>query len=191
LISQRDELGQQADIRQRRLDEREHNNSAFKQRVDPQEVIGIWAGAFREMLDIMTHVNPARATEGGITVSMGSIQQLLGMRLSSYPVTLRQGRPSQYDSFFYAAEFGTGVGSNTGGRVRFDGPTKAIVHGQGGFWWYGTETSDGHKTGALFSGQAGTHFLFEPGSETPNPRIKEYIGQTIQEALVEFLKTRR
>ena len=169
------------------------SNRAFadEARNDPQTVIALWQSGFQQMLDIMTTVGKPRVAGNDVIVSMGSIQKLLTMKLGSYSVTSGRSSPSKLDSFFYAAEFGTGISQNVGGRVNTEGRTKTTLNGAPGYWWFGNKGANGDWHGGLFSGQRGTHFLFQAGTDTPNPRIKEYIGSTIQSALKDFFRNRR
>lgn len=191
LRAEREELMQKYIKRRDRKMEREHRQQAVVRKADSGEMLALWRDGFKNMLNVMTEITGVKNAGGRITVSMGSITKLLAIPLSAYSVTGGEaGRPSELNSFFYAAEFGTGVAKNVGGRVRTEGHTKVAIHGQPGFWWYGHQ-SQNEWTGALFSGQMGTHFWFEAGTDTPNPKIHQYINEHLQSSLTQFLRTRQ
>jgi hypothetical protein len=125
----------------------------------------------------------ARITTGGLLgVGVGPGDAVMGLRLHDYMRTQgsHAGKRREFDSLFYAVEFGTGVERNVGGPqwVRKDGPTKERYgRGPEGSWWFGREASPGVFTGKLMTGQRGFHFLYEHRTRKPDDIYEHYVKE--------------
>jgi hypothetical protein len=162
---------------------------------DEHQYIGKWQQGFKKLLEALTTVSNASISGNTITVNMGSGRDLLSQRLGFYSVTRGPSSPSDFDSFFYAAEFGTGIGENVGGAQWIRHEVKGIQYekvsynGVYGHWWFGNKIGK-HWYGGLFSGQRGLHFLYEPETRKPRPQFKQWITDNLQTELAKYLNSR-
>ncbi len=182
---------------QKRIEKKEQDQ--FAQTIQGTDISSTWAQGFDKMLENLTTVTPARKEGNKIVIGIGPGAQILAQQLSSYRVTqgLNSKRPSSYNSFFYAAEFGTGIGENVGGDqwIRHevtgkDQTEKTTYQGKAGHWWFGNKTASGQWTGGLFSGQKGLHFFYDPSTREERPEFGDWIRKNIQKEFAEFIKGR-
>lgn len=147
---------------------------------DPRGVKDLWAGGFQQLWRNVSKFQTS-ATGSGVMAGVGPRAEVDEQNLINYPVTSGKATPSQYGSFFLAAEFGTGSFASV---VRHSGKTKSD-RGDGS-WWFGNDRGNGWA-GALFQGQEGIHFLYGKDGRTPNPIYGETLRSTLLPELKEFL----
>ena len=81
--------------------------------------------------------------------------------------------PSGFNTFFYAAEFGTGVAENVGGAqfIRDENSSRYKLEHPPGAWRWGPD----NKSGIPWTGQKALHFLYEPRMEGGKRAVQGYI----------------
>lgn len=109
--------------------------------------------------------------ERAVRVGIGPMRDVLRLRLNEYMPTFGgKGTNSEWNTLFYAVEYGTGVRENVGGGkwVRKEGPTKAAS--PPGSWWLGEPGE-----GAHFVGQKGFHLFYEEETRYRNRQLQDEI----------------
>lgn len=157
-----------------------------------ESMVGEWETGFGQLFAAMTKLSPAQTSGTSLLLQMGPGSDILKQKLGNYSVASGElSAQSNFDSFFYAAEFGTGIAQNVGGPqwVREakknnaqDGPFK----GPPGSWWFGNTATGG----GLFSGQRGLHFLFDPATRQPLPIYRDWISKNIATKFAAFMSAR-
>lgn len=111
-------------------------------------------------------------------VAMGSMHRILSMDTSTY--SLLAPRPSDFSSWFYTVEFGTGVAENVGGSqwVNHEGESKNAD----GSWMYGK------APGLHIYGQKGFHFLFDEG-HAPDKYYISLVNTWLPERVRDYFKS--
>lgn len=144
-----------------------------------------WEAGFSNMKQNLT-----RVAVNDKEVGIGPGQAVLGQRLNSYNVVQGKSKDSKYGSFFYAAEFGTGVAENVGGAnwMNLEGDHKIKDGREAGMWWFGNVP--GTDVGAKFKGQKGLHFLFDARNRTPIPLYNDQMKEMLPTALHKFFNQR-
>lgn len=164
-------------------------------------LVGKWDSGFGMLFAAMTQLGPARRGGNSVRIDMGPRSEILKQKLGQYSVSSGAPSASAFDSFFFAAEFGTGIAENVGGSqwVREvkknnaqNGPlrTESIgvdaLKGPPGSWWFGSEKSGGGR----FSGQRGLHFLFDAVTRNPLPIYGQWVRNNIRPKFAEFMAAR-
>jgi hypothetical protein len=148
-----------------------------------------WETGFGQLFSAMTKMAPARVGGSSIRVDMGPGSGILAQKLGAYSVS--QGvatRGDGFDSFFYAAEFGTGIASNVGGaqwirEIKHNNAQNGPFKGPPGSWWFG----DQEHGGGLWSGQKGIHFLFDQSTRQPLPIYRDWIAKNLRPKFAQFM----
>jgi hypothetical protein len=135
-----------------------------------------WRAGFSTLFRNMTKSRTSSsAIAGGSSVGVGPMAELMEQKLSDYSMLSGRSSPTKFNSFFMAAELGTG---------RYADPVNHASNKESdGSWW--VRGKGGH--GAHFAGQQGIHFMFQKGTHTPHPVYQELILHEMMPALDEFL----
>lgn len=138
-----------------------------------------WKRGFEDLFKNLTKVGVLSDKKG---VGIGPATLVLSQKLHSYSVVRAKasGR-TRYNSFFYAAEYGTGIAENVGGDqwVNRDPETKE----DDGRWYF----TDALGRGARFRGQGGLHFLFESRSRQPRELYYDKMAELLPTYLDKYL----
>jgi hypothetical protein len=150
-----------------------------------------WETGFGQLFAAMTKLGAARRGGHSIRVDMGPSAQVLQQTLARYSVSTGMASPSQFDSFFYAAEFGTGIAENVGGaqwirEIKKNNAQNGPIKGPAGSWWFGDE----QHGGGMWSGQRGLHFLFDKATREPLPIYRDWIARNIGPKFAAFMAVR-
>lgn len=148
-----------------------------------------WETGFGQLFAAMTKMAPARIGGNSIRVDMGPGSGILAQKLGPYSVS--QGAATQgdgFDSFFYAAEFGTGIAANVGGaqwirEIKHNNAQNGPFKGPPGSWWFG----DKEHGGGMWSGQKGIHFLFDQNTRQPLPIYRDWISKNLRPKFAQFM----
>jgi hypothetical protein len=170
-----------------------NEETASNTELDVRDFVANWDEGFKSLFTAMRRTSTPKRDAHSITVSMGPRQAVMSQTLARYSVTQGIASQSDHDSFFYAAEFGTGVAENVGGPqwVRQVKKNNAQVmpnsrfKADPGSWFFGGKTG-----GGMFSGQRGLHTLFEPGSREAQPVYRQWVEANLKPRLGAFLGQR-
>jgi hypothetical protein len=143
-----------------------------------QRLYDKFRGGFGQMLKAVT-TTEIESKPGRVMAHMGPEPVVMGMKLSDYSVLRHGATPTKYNSFFMAAEFGTGIHADPR-WFHNDPPSKE----PDGSWWVINEKG---TMGAHFEGQKPMHAFFKPGTKTIKPVYAEFIRANLYPALDEFL----
>jgi hypothetical protein len=156
-----------------------------------QSMTGAWETGFGELFAAMTKLSSPQIGGSSVLIQMGSGSDILKQKLAPYSVSQNMASSSDFDSFFYAAEFGTGIAQNVGGaqwvrEAKKNNAQNGPFKGPPGSWWFGNAATGG----GLFSGQRGLHFLFDPATRQPLPIYRDWISKNIATKFAAFMSAR-
>ncbi len=158
----------------------------FNRNAQPRDVSSItqrlydrYSKGFRDMLSNITATSIEKQ-KGRVVAHMGPEALVMGQQLKDYSVLRGGGSPTMFNSFFMAAEFGTGIYADKR-WFHNDPPSKEAD----GSWWVQHPTREGF--GAHFLGQKPMNFMFGGDGRTPKPVYEEFIKQRLYQALDHFL----
>lgn len=165
--------------------------NASSNAMDTQSFASAWETGFGELFAAMTRLGPARRGGSSIRIDMGPSASILQQTLARYSVSSGMASPSEFNSFFYAAEFGTGIAENVGGaqwirEIKKNNAQNGPVKGPPGSWWFGDEKHGG----GMWSGQRGLHFLFDKATREPLPIYRDWIAKNIRPKFAQFMAAR-
>lgn len=166
-------------------------NAASNPVSNTESFAAAWETGFGELFAAMTTLGPARRGGSAIRIDMGPASQIMQQTLARYSVSSGMASPSEFNSFFYAAEFGTGIAANVGGpqwvrEIKKNNAQKGPVAGPPGSWWFGDQTHGG----GMWSGQRGLHFLFDKATREPLPIYRDWIAKNIRPKFAQFMAAR-
>lgn len=162
----------------------QYARSAQKQGDRRYKNTGVWwnsdlSKGIKTLGEYMKKAKPtASAAEALVTVGEG----IYGLKSNQFN---NFGGRSEYESWFLAVEWGTGIAANVGEPwVRAEGRTKD--KSGDGSWWFGKQSGSGNFSGTRVLGQKGFHMFWDENTRKPN----EFWIKKINERLPVFLRRR-